>query len=91
MAVEITKFRRFNKNTLRGFCNILIPGIGLEIRDATLHEKNGKKWVGLPSRPYQDEAGETKYVYIVKFVDREKSDQFEVAALKALDAYTEGK
>lgn len=87
MAVKITNFRTFSKNTLLGFFNILLTNVGLEIRDATLHEKNGKRWICLPAKPYQDEAGETKYSYIIKFMDREKSDQFQTAVLKALDAF----
>jgi len=87
MGIEITKFRKFTKNTLQGFCNILLTNIGLEIRDATIHEKIGKRWVSLPAKPYQDEDGATKYSYIVKFTDKEKYEQFQSQALKALDEY----
>jgi hypothetical protein len=85
MGIEITKWRKFEKNSLQGFCNILMTNIGLEIQDGTVHEKDGKKWVGLPAKPYQDDEGNTKYSYIVKFVDKEKYQQFQKAALKALD------
>lgn len=87
MAIEITKWRKFEKNSLQGFCNILIMNIGLVIRDATVHEKDGKRWIGLPAKPYQDESGDTKYSYIVKFVDKDKYGQFQKSALKALDEY----
>ena len=50
MGIEITKFRKYEKNTLQGFMSILMTGIGLEIRDCTVHQKEGKKWIGLPSK-----------------------------------------
>ena len=87
MATEITKFRKFQRNSLQGFLNILMTNVGLEIRDATLHEKDGKRWIGLPAKPYEDESGNTKYSYIIKFVDKDKYQQFQKATLKALDQY----
>ena len=87
MGIEITKFRQFEKNTLRGFLNIHLTNTGLELRDATYHQKDGKRWIGLPAKPYEDEKGDTKYSYRIKFVDKEKWSQFQAATLKALDEY----
>jgi hypothetical protein len=52
MPLEVTKFRLFEKNTLRGFATVRLTGVNLEIRDITIHEKNGNRWVSLPSKPY---------------------------------------
>ena len=87
MGIEITKFRKYEKNTLQGFMSILMTGIGLEIRDCTVHQKDGKKWIGLPSRPYEKEDGTTGYSYIVKFVDKDKYFQFQESVIKELDKY----
>ena len=87
MGIKITKFRRFSKNSLQGFCNILMTNIGLEIRDATYHVSDKGCWIGLPAKPYQDENGATKYSYIIKFVDKTKYEQFQKAAIEALDKY----
>jgi len=84
MGVEITKFREFRKNSLIGFCNILMTNIGLEIRDATVHTKDGNQWIGLPPKPYEKEDGSTGYSYIIKFTDKVKYAQFQKLALEAL-------
>ena len=86
MTIEIVSFRNYKKNTLQGFLTIRLTNVGLEIRDATLHERGGERWVGLPSKPYEAE-GETKYSYIVKFYEKAKYHQFQKAALEALDEY----
>lgn len=87
MAIEIVKFRKFEKNTLQGFLTILMTGIGLEIRDCTIHQKDGKKWIGLPAKPYEKDDGTTGYSYIIKFVDKDRYFQFQDAVIKELDRY----
>ena len=86
MAIEIKFFRKYEKNTLKGFLTVLLQPSGIEIRDLTLHEKNGKRWVNMPNKPYEDE-GETKYSYIVFFPDKDRAQKFQEATLKALDKY----
>ena len=83
MSIEIVNFRKYEKNTLKGFFTARLPNIGLEIRDCTLHSKNGERWIGLPSKPY-DANGETKYSYIVKFYEKDKWELFQTEVLKAL-------
>ena len=85
MAIEIVDFRPMDKNTLRGFVTIRMTQIGLEIRDVALHEKNGQRWIQLPSRPYTGRDGTTKYSYILDFYDKPMRDRFTAAVLKALE------
>jgi hypothetical protein len=87
MGIEIVSFRKLEKKTLIGFCTVRLTNAGLEIRDATVHQKDGKKWVNLPSRPYEKEDGFTGYSYIVKFVDKDRYFQFQKAVLQELDKY----
>ena len=51
-------FKPYRKNTLRGFFTLEIVG-GLQIRDCTLHEDNGRAWFGFPGAP-QIEGGQVK-------------------------------
>ena len=67
-----------------------MTGVGLELRDLTLHQKGGKRWVGLPAKPYQDENGDQKWSHIVKFYDKARGDQFEKTVIAALDIYLKG-
>ncbi len=85
--IEIVNFRKYEKNTLRGFLTIRMTNIGAEIRDLTLHQKNGKRWVSLPAKPYEKEDGSQGWSYIIKFYDEERGKQFQDAVLGALDIY----
>lgn len=87
MAIEIISFRAHSKNTLEGFATVRMTQIGLEIRDITVHSKDGKRWLGLPAKPYKKPDGSDGWSYIIDFYDRETADKFRDATLKALDAY----
>jgi hypothetical protein len=84
VGLEITKFRQVHKNTLRGFLSVRLSQVGLEIRDVSLHEKNGKQWLAMPSRPYEDSEGNRKYAFILEWFDSERKAQFESAVLALL-------
>jgi hypothetical protein len=87
MPIEIKEFRPYVKNTLQGFCTVLLQPSGLEIRDLTVHQKGDRRWINMPSRPYQNSEGKTSYSFIILFPDKERSQQFQTAVLKALDKY----
>jgi hypothetical protein len=89
MSIRCTKFRPFQKNTLRGFVSLELTRVGLAINDCTLHENNGKKWIGLPARPYQGQDGSTKWTPVVEFIAgaRHEADDFQRQALDAIDRF----
>jgi len=87
MRIEVTDFRQYSKNTLRGFLAIHLPSVGLEIRDLALHEKNGKRWLQLPAKPYTKPDGGQGWSYIVSFPEKDLYHQFQDVALKALDDF----
>ena len=86
MAIEILNFKPFSKNTLRGFVDLKMSQVGLEVRGCTYHEKNDKRWIGLPAREYKGEDGKTTWANILKFKD-EYHWKFQKAALQAIDKY----
>jgi hypothetical protein len=84
MGIEITKFRECHKNTLQAFLSVRMSNIGLEIRDISLHKKNGKQWLAMPSRPYEDSEGNRKYAFILDWYDSDRKSQFEAEVLRLL-------
>ena len=88
MAVEVTSFKPFQKNTLQGFATLRLTNIGLEIRDVCLHEKSGKRWVQLPSKSYQKD-GKQLWTYVLDFYDKSRAAQFQNAALSAIDRFNQ--
>lgn len=84
--IECTSFRSYEKGCLQGFANLFIPKWGVEIYGATLNMKDGKRWVNLPSKEF-DENGTKKYIPIMKFRDRGLSEKFSELAKKAIEDY----
>jgi len=84
--IKCENFRAMEKNTLRGFADLVLPS-GLKIIGATLHEKNGSRWVGMPGRPYTKEDGKQSWANIIDFVDRPTKDRFTAQALEAIDEF----
>ena len=92
LSVRVENFTRRRSNTLIGFVDLLIPELRLRIREATIHEANGRRWVGLPGKPVLDEAARHKrepngkwvYVPMAEWRDRDASDRFSAAVLEIL-------
>jgi hypothetical protein len=79
-------------NTLRGFADVLLEQTHLRIHDVALHEKGGKRWAALPSKPQvdregyvlRDENNKIKYAPVMAFDSRDASDQFSRACIAAV-------
>ena len=89
MGIEVVTFRKFERKSLQGFLTLHLTVIGLQIKDCTLNASNEKRWIGLPSKAYKDEAGVTKYAPILSFPDKTIYWAFQKAALEAVDKYLE--
>lgn len=90
MSVECIGYRAHESGSLQGFADLRLPTMGVELYGCGLFMKNGKRWVSLPSKEYDDkETGERKYQRIMKFMAKEHSDLFSTAALPAIDKWCE--
>jgi hypothetical protein len=102
LSVRIENFKRQRSNTLFGFVDLVIPEIRLRIREATVHQAHGRRWIGLPARPQidrdgaarRDDRGKIAYTPVLQFVDRVVGDAFSARAIAALiesfpDAFAE--
>ncbi len=78
--MKITNFRRVAKNTLRAIFDLHLPS-GLIIRGAMLHENSGRRWIGLPARPYEGADGAQCWAAFIDFTDRDVRNRFMTAAL----------
>ncbi|ACL56970.1 hypothetical protein [Methylobacterium nodulans] len=93
LAVEVVEFRPMDRNTLKGFVTVRIPAMRLTIRDCSVHESNGKRWIGLPAKAQigRDQElvrrdGKVQYAAVFEFDSRAVGDAFSAAVLRALDA-----
>ena len=96
LGVTCTAWRPCERNTLRGFADLRLDNVSLNIGGCALHERNGKRWVQLPARPQLDEArnlirndaGKIQYAKVLDFDSREVADRFNAAALTAIEDFT---
>ena len=98
MKVVCKRFQPFERNTLRGFCEISIPDWNLTIKDVAVHRKNDSMWASAPAKPLikdgtvmKDEAGKIAYVNIFEFADRAARDRFSDAVIAAVRATDDGR
>ena len=66
--IRCIRFRRYEKNTLKGFCDLELTRVGLILHDCTWHvHADGKEWVGFPARSYTDKDGATAFQPLIEF------------------------
>ena len=76
--MKISNAKRLNKNTLIGVFDVEMRS-GLIVRGAMLFEKNGKRWVGFPSKEWVKQDGAKSYSPLLEFSSREVADRFQAA------------
>lgn len=87
MKMKVLEYKQINKGSLLGSMSIQFEEWGgLIIRDITLFQKDGKRWLSFPARAYEKE-GKTEYFQYVRFEDKAKHDEWQQKALKSLQDY----
>jgi hypothetical protein len=90
LSVQVENFKPLRSHSLYGFADLLIPEIRLRIKEASVHQSHGRRWIGLPAKPQidregrvrHDERGKAAYVNILQFTDH--GDAFSARATAAL-------
>jgi hypothetical protein len=92
--IVASDWRPMERNTLRGFMTLTLSPSGLRLRECTEHKKDGKRWIGLPSKPQlgaegrhrvDPSTGKKLYTPIVEITGTEARKRFQDAALAAVD------
>jgi len=83
--MEISNLKRIDKNSLVATFDLTITKWGnFIIRNMTLFEKGSQRWIGFPSRKYEED-GKPKYFIYNGFKDRNIQDAFQKQVLKLLE------
>ena len=88
---QISDWREYKKGTLAAFLTIETPS-GMQIHDCTYHvrDEDNRRWIGLPSRSFKKENGETGWKDLIEFKTKECYYRFRDAALAAIDRHLKG-
>lgn len=81
-AATAVNFKPLEKNTLRAIFDLVLAS-GLILRGCSLHEKNGRLWVGMPGCSYLAVDGTQSWANVVDFCDSQHRDRFQEMALAA--------
>lgn len=93
-------WRAYNQNTLRGFATLVLRPSGLVLRECSVHEKDGRRWIALPARPKLGSDGrqlkspkDNRPVWskVIDFDNKEARERFQIAALAAIDELLRGR
>ena len=91
-AIECVEFREHEKGALIGFATIWVEKMGLEIDGFSLYQKDGRRWVNMPSREYKDkDTGEAKYKSTIRMRNKEHYNMFLEGVRDAIDLYRASK
>ena len=73
--IECIRFNPQNKHTLLGFADVKVVKWGLLIYGISLHQKDGKRWISLPSKQYEKD-GEKKWMTYIRMENPEHQKEF---------------
>ena len=86
ISVRIEEVKVYEKRTLKAFLDFTFTNIGVRINGAMIHEKDGKRWVGMPAREYSTNEGRA-WSPVVDFSSKEARAAINSSVLAAYDRY----
>jgi len=87
--MRVLEFRPVVKNTLRGFFTLELFN-KIQIKDCTLHEKDGRPWIGFPGIPWTDKDGKTAYKNVIFIPDKQVLEAMQKEACGLLSEHLHG-
>jgi hypothetical protein len=96
--IVASDWRALGRNSLRGFVTLKLSPSGIVLRDCSLDEKDGRRWVGLPAMPLLDAEGRHRigedskrlYTPAVEIIGKSERERFQRTALAAVDKLFSG-
>ena len=83
-GIVASNFRRLDRGTLLGSCDLTVPRWKLTFCGCTWHRNAGREWVNFAGREYLDRGGQRQFAVLVKFNDPDVAARFRAAALEAV-------
>lgn len=85
--MKIQNYRSINKGALVSSFDIIIPKWGnFTIKECKLFQKNGQRFISMPSKEYEHE-GKKKYYSLVAFQEKDMFEKFSAQVLLAIDEF----
>jgi DNA-binding cell septation regulator SpoVG len=84
--LKIENVKMINKGFLKASCDVTIEGWFLTIRNVNIFDKNGNRWVSMPSKEYEAD-GKKKYFPLVIFTTNVMLENFKGKVLAKFDDF----
>lgn len=84
--IEVSNINPVMKNSLLATCTVHIKPWKLYLHEVTIFEKGANRWVGMPSRQFEQN-GEKKYVELITFEGDAVKKRFRDQICQAVDKY----
>jgi|SRR5215510_8142355 len=88
--IEVQNIQAVNKGSLLAKCDVHIVPWHMTLCDIKIFEKGTNRWIGMPSKEYTNDLGETKYKELVLFDSEGVKNRFRSQIMGAIDKYLEG-
>lgn len=83
MRVLISNYKVIKKGFLEASLDVTVPEWGLEIKEIKLFSKEGRQWLGYPSREYEKD-GKKSYFSYIKFSSFEIEEDFQESVIDSI-------
>ncbi len=87
--IEISNVQAVNKGSLLAKCDVYIAPWDLELCEVKVFEKGANRWLGMPSREFNNQLGEKKYIELITFRKEATKNRFRSQILEAIDKFLE--
>lgn len=84
--LEISKVQMINKGHLLAKCDVRIPAWKFTIHNVSIFEKNGSRWVSMPSQQYEKD-GQKKFFPHCRFDDMDILEKFQSEVKKLFETW----
>lgn len=84
--IECLRYKKHDSGTLKGFADLVDNELGLEFFGCSCHTSQGKSWVNLPSKEYDDN-GVRKYFNVIRFKEKDRYLRWMLEAKEAIKNY----
>lgn len=85
--LEVQNINAINKGSLLATCDVHIIPWKLTLHEIKIFEKGTNRWLGMPSREYNTEMGEKKYIDLITFDNEGIKNRFRSQIMGAIDKY----
>jgi len=92
--ITASNFREVVRNTLRGFCTLVLLPSGIVLHGCAYHQRDNQRWISLPSKSQIDSDGRQRrdlvtnkvlWTPVVEIRGKAERERFQAAALAAID------